>query len=224
MKRFLSILSCTVLAVACAHFDPASVPDAPDGAIAHVEPLSWWTGMKCPLQLLVNGPDISAWDVRMEGGSGVKITKVSKAESPNYVFLDVEVPASAKAGTYYLVFSKDGQSFKQPYEIAARRKGSADRQSFTTADLIYLIMPDRFANGDPSNDSTPDTAEKADRSSIGSRHGGDLQGIINHLDYIADLGATPAPARRRPPRFLPRLCRRRLLQDRSPFRRQRPVS
>ena len=190
MKRFLSILSCTVLAVACAHFDPASVPDAPDGAIAHVEPLSWGTGMKCPLQLLVNGPDISAWDVRMEGGSGVKITKVSKAESPNYVFLDVEVPASAKAGTYYLVFSKDGQSFKQPYEIAARRKGSADRQSFTTADLIYLIMPDRFANGDPSNDSTPDTAEKADRSSIGSRHGGDLQGIINHLDYIADLGAT----------------------------------
>ena len=190
MKRFLSILSCTVLAVACAHFDPASVPDAPDGAVAHVEPLSWWTGMKCPLQLLVNGPDISAWDVRMEGGSGVKITKVSKAESPNYVFLDVEVPASAKAGTYYLVFSKDGQSFKQPYEIAARRKGSADRQSFTTADLIYLIMPDRFANGDPSNDSTPDTAEKADRSSIGSRHGGDLQGIINHLDYIADLGAT----------------------------------
>ena len=190
MKRFLSILSCTVLAVACAHFDPASVPDAPDGAVAHVEPLSWWTGMKCPLQLLVNGPDISAWDVRMEGGSGVKITKVSKAESPNYVFLDVEVPASAKAGTYYLVFSKDGQSFKQPYEIAARRKGSADRKSFTTADLIYLIMPDRFANGDPSNDSTPDTAEKADRSSIGSRHGGDLQGIIDHLDYIADLGAT----------------------------------
>ena len=190
MKRFLSILSCTVLAVACAHFDPASVPDAPDGAVAHVEPLSWWTGMKCPLQLLVNGPDISAWDVRMEGGSGVKITKVSKAESPNYVFLDVEVPASAKAGTYYLVFSKDGQSFKQPYEIAARRKGSADRKSFTTADLIYLIMPDRFSNGDPSNDSTPDTAEKADRSSIGSRHGGDLQGIINHLDYIADLGAT----------------------------------
>ena len=190
MKRFLSILSCTVLAVACAHFDPASVPDAPDGAVAHVEPLSWWTGMKCPLQLLVNGPDISAWDVRMEGGSGVKITKVSKAESPNYVFLDVEVPASAKAGTYYLVFSKDGQSFKRPFEIGTRRKGSADRKSFTTADLIYLIMPDRFSNGDPSNDSTPDTAEKADRSSIGSRHGGDLQGIINHLDYIANLGAT----------------------------------
>ena len=200
MKRFLSILSCTVLAVACAHFDPASVPDAPDGAVAHVEPLSWWTGMKCPLQLLVNGPDISAWDVRMEGGSGVKITKVSKAESPNYVFLDVEVPASAKAGTYYLVFSKDGQSFKRPFEIGTRRKGSADRKSFTTADLIYLIMPDRFSNGDPSNDSTPDTAEKADRSSIGSRHGG-----------------------RRPPRFLPRLCRRRLLQDRSPLRRQRPL-
>ena len=191
MKRFLAILSCTALALAaCARFQPDSVADAPEGALSHVEPLSWWTGMKCPLQLLVNGPDIAAWDVKIEGGSGVKVTKINKAESPNYLFVDIDVPASAKAGTYWLVFSKDGQSFKQPYEIAARRKGSADRQSFTTADLIYLIMPDRFANGDPSNDSTPDTDEKADRASIGSRHGGDLQGIIDHLDYIAGLGAT----------------------------------
>ncbi len=190
MKHFFAILSCAVFTLACAQFKPADVPDAPDGAIAHVEPLSWWTGMKCPLQLLVNGPDIAAWDVKIEGGSGVKVTAFHKAESPNYIFVDVAVPASAKTGTYWLVFSKDGQSFKQPYEIAARRKGSADRLSYDTSDLIYLIMPDRFSNGDPSNDSTPDTEEKADRSVTGSRHGGDLQGIINHLDYIADLGAT----------------------------------
>lgn len=188
---FLSLLlAAASSAAACGSFNPAEVPDAAPEAVAHVEPISWWTGMKQPLQLLVNGPDISTYDVRIEGGSGVKVTGVNKAESPNYLFVDVDVASGAKPGTYWLVFSKDGESFKYPYEIAARRAGSADRASYTTADLIYLIMPDRFANGDPTNDSTPDTAEKADRASIGSRHGGDLQGIIDHLDYIADLGAT----------------------------------
>ena len=192
MKKISLILSVVLplAAVSCSGFNPSKVPDAPEGALAHVEPLSWWTGMKCPLQLLVNGPGISAWDVSIEGGRGVKVKAVNKAESANYLFVDIDVPASAKPGTYWLVFTKGKDSFKYPYEISARRKGSADRTSFTTADLIYLIMPDRFANGDPSNDSTPDTAEKADRSSIGSRHGGDLKGIIDHLDYIADLGAT----------------------------------
>ena len=77
-----------------------------------------------------------------------------------------------------------------PYDIAARREGSAARQSFTTADMIYLLMPDRFADGDPSIDSTSDTAEKADRSAFFGRHGGDLQGMIDRLGYIAGLGAT----------------------------------
>lgn len=193
MKPFSFLLAGLVavsLTPACAKFDANKVPDAAPGSVAHVEPLSWWTGMKCPLQLLVNGPEISSYDISIEGGSGVKVTKVSKAESANYVFVDVNVSASAKPGTYWIVFSKGGESFKYPYVIESRRKGSADRKSYTTADLIYLIMPDRFANGDPSNDSTPDTAEKADRNSIGSRHGGDLKGMIEHLDYIADLGAT----------------------------------
>ncbi len=190
LSSFLAGLALLAMTPACGRFNPEQVPDAVPGAVAHVEPLSWWTGMKLPLQLLINGPEISTYDIRIEGGSGVSVKAVNKAESPNYVFVDVNVAASAKPGTYWIVFSKDGQSFKVPYEIAQRAKGSADRKSFTTADLIYLIMPDRFANGDPSNDSTEDTAEKADRTSIGSRHGGDLQGIIDHLDYIADLGAT----------------------------------
>jgi len=91
----LAVLPFLALPVSCSGFKASEVPDAPDGALAHVEPLSWWTGMKCPLQLLVNGPDISSWDVRIEGGSGVKVTTVTKAESPNYVFVDVNVPASA---------------------------------------------------------------------------------------------------------------------------------
>lgn len=161
-----------------------------ENEISHVEPPSWWVGMKLPLQLMVNGPDISSYDVSIKGDSGVKVTEVNKAESPNYLFVNVEIPADAKPGVYDLVFTKDGKSFEYPYEIGQRREGSADRESFTTADLIYLIMPDRFANGNPENDSTDDTAEKANRSSLNGRHGGDLQGIIDHLDYIEDLGVT----------------------------------
>ena len=160
------------------------------GPVERVEPLSWWTGMKMPLQLMVQGENISAYDVAIEGGKGVEVEKVNKADSPNYLFVDVKIAANAAPGTYYIVFSKDGESFKYPYEIAARREGSAERTSFTTADMIYLIMPDRFANGDPSNDSVEGMPDKADRSKPFGRHGGDIQGIIDHLDYISELGAT----------------------------------
>lgn len=158
--------------------------------VNHVEPPSWWTGMKLPLQLMVNGPDISSYDVSIKGAPGVKVTGVEKAESPNYLFVNVDIPDNAKPGTYELVFTKDGKSFEYPYEIASRREGSAERKSYTTADVIYLLMPDRFANGNPDNDSTDDTSEKADRSSLWGRHGGDIQGIIDHLDYFNDLGVT----------------------------------
>lgn len=159
--------------------------------ITRVEPLSWWTGMKTELQLLVNGPGIGAFDaVSIEGGRGVAVKAVHKADSPNYLFVDVEVGENARPGTYSLVFRNGAEEIRRPYEIAARESGSASRGSFTTEDLIYLIVPDRFANGDPSNDSTEDTAEKANRPSPMGRHGGDIQGIIDHLDYIADLGAT----------------------------------
>ena len=160
------------------------------GPVERVEPLSWWTGMKMPLQLMVQGENISAYDVAIEGGKGVEVEKVNKADSPNYLFVDVKIAANAQPGTYWLVFTKDGQSFRYPYEIAARREGSAERTSFTTADMIYLIMPDRFANGDPSNDSVEGMPDKADRSKPFGRHGGDIQGIIDHLDYISELGAT----------------------------------
>lgn len=172
-------------------FVPDSVADADMEQVSRVEPLSWWVGMKAPLQLLVQGEGVSEYDVAIEGGNGVKVNKIHKADSPNYLFIDVNILKDAVPGTYYLVFSKDGKpAFKYPYEIAARESGSVQRKSYTAADMIYLIMPDRFANGDPSNDSTSDTAEKSDRSKHFGRHGGDIQGIIDHLDYIEDLGAT----------------------------------
>ena len=192
MKRILSVIVAVALA-ACSGkpaFDPATVADATQEQVTRVEPLSWWVGMKTDLQLLIQGTGISDYDVTIEGGKGVSVGKVTKAESPNYLFVDVNIAPDAEPGTYYIVFSKDGQSFKYPYEIAAREEGSAERKSFTTADMVYLIMPDRFANGDPSNDSTEDTAEKANRADGNGRHGGDIQGVIDHLDYISDLGAT----------------------------------
>ncbi len=161
----------------------------PESRIAHVEPPCWWVGMKTDLQLMVHGEGISGWDVSIEG-SGLKVTKVQKAESPNYLFIDIAVGRNVKPGTYDLVFTNDRQSFRWPYTILAREEGSAGRQSFTTSDFIYLICPDRFANADPDNDNTLDTKEKADRNEPFGRHGGDLQGIIDHLDYVSDLGAT----------------------------------
>ena len=191
MKKILIALAVLALAACSApQFDPASVEDATAQQVTRVEPLSWWTEMKTPLQLMVQGSGISAYDVAIEGGKGVSLAKVSKAESPNYLFADVEIAPNAKPGTYYIVFTKDGESFKYPYEIAAREKGSAERRSFTTADMIYLIMPDRFANGDESNDSVEGMEDKLARERKSGRHGGDIQGVIDHLDYISELGAT----------------------------------
>ena len=191
MKKLFIVLAALGV-IACtgnSSFNADSVADA-DGQIARVEPLSWWTGLKTPLQLMINGENISQYNVALEGGNGVEITAVHKADSPNYLFVDVAVDDNAKEGTYYLVFTKGEESFKYPYTINSRRKGSAERCGFTTADAIYLLMPDRFGNGNPDNDSTPCTTEKAARNEFFGRHGGDLQGMINGLDYIASLGAT----------------------------------
>lgn len=160
--------------------------------VRRIEPPSWWTGMRTPLQLLVYGDRVSECGVRFgDGPDGVCITQVHKADSPDYLFVDIDVAPDAPSGVRRLVFTApDGGRFEVPYEIARRRKGSRERAGFSSADMIYLIVPDRFANGDPSNDSTDDTAEKAARGDCFGRHGGDIQGMIDHLDYIASLGAT----------------------------------
>ncbi len=159
--------------------------------ITRVEPLSWWIGMKTPLQLMIQGDDISSWSVSLaEQSDEISIKKVTKADNPNFLFADIEIGENAKAAEYNLLFTKGQEQFKYGYSLENRREGSAQRKSFTTADMIYLIMPDRFANGDESNDSTSDTADKLNRDELFGRHGGDIQGIINNLDYIAELGAT----------------------------------
>ena len=173
--------------IACGQEQKApDVAEATPDQVTRVEPPCWWAGMKTDLQLLVQGPSISDYDVRIFGDA--EVTGVHKAESPNYLFVDVKVGGP---GACSIVFVKDGEyAFKVPYQIGERREGSAERKGFSSADMVYLIMPDRFANGDPSNDNTPDTADKVDREKLAGRHGGDIKGIMDHLDYIADLGAT----------------------------------
>ena len=209
MKKIFVLLAAALLLFGCkAAADLSAVPDATLSEVSRVEPLCWWTGMKTSLQLMVQGPGISGYDVRIEGGSGVSVLGVKKADSPDYVFVDVNIRPGATAGTYYLVFSDGERIFKVPYLLRERREGSAERKSFSTEDLIYLIMPDRFASSDTTNDSgysmlagpyddgsgrkwtLPGTPDKVDRNDPVARHGGDLQGMIDHLDYVADLGAT----------------------------------
>lgn len=165
--------------------------------IKRVEPLSWWTEMRQPLTLMFYGEDLQDATVsirevvngRVVRGecSGLVATGQHNAESPNYLFVDMDVRA---AGTYRITLQKGRRRAHYDYTIAERRAGSRERQSFTSADVVYLIMSDRFVDGDPTNNSTPDTREKADKENVHGRYGGDIQGIIDQLDHIADLGAT----------------------------------
>jgi glycosidase len=156
-----------------------------------VEPAFWWVGMKNPaLQLLINGPQISNLQPVITY-AGVRVDQVIRVQSPNYLFLDLTILDNKTATSFEIDFQKDGKSvLRYTYKLLARRKGSAERQGFNNSDLMYLITPDRFVNGDPSNDSVASLYEKADRSNPGGRHGGDIQGVINSLDYLKEMGFT----------------------------------
>ncbi len=160
--------------------------------IQHVEPLNWWVGMKNQnLQLLVNGKDIGL-TVPTVNYPGVTIKKIHKADSKNYLFIDLAIAPSAKAGKISIRFKKDGKTIETySYPILERQKDAALVKGFDASDAIYMIMPDRFANGDYTNDIVPGMKETTiDRKQIRARHGGDIRGIIDHLDYISAMGFT----------------------------------
>lgn len=168
-----------------------SIPSG-DIAISQVEPLCWWTDMSTPLTLLIHGDDICGAKVSVvnEDGKtsrGLTVRSQHNAESPNYLFVDMKV---RKAGNYNIMLTKEGRTACIPYTIMERREGSRERKSFTSADVIYLLMPDRFQDGDTTNNVTPFTIEPTNKAFIHGRQGGDIQGIINNLDHIHQLGAT----------------------------------
>ena len=157
--------------------------------VEKIEPPFWWSNMKNPeLQLVVYGNNIAKYDVSIS--DNIKIINIRKTENPNYQFITVSTK-NINPGNINITLSEKGKKIQTlAYEFKQRRENSSIRDGFDSSDAMYLIMPDRFANGNPNNDSTADTAEKADRANPGGRHGGDIQGVIDHLDYINDLGFT----------------------------------
>jgi len=184
MRKFLFLtVGCLVLTLAAS---------AQISALERIEPMFWWVGMHNPnVQLIVHGDHISSRNVELNY-PGVKLEAVHKVENPNYLFLDLRISSATKPGTFPIKFVKAGEkSVTYTYALKQRDRSPGRAQGVTDKDLIYLIMPDRFSNGDPSNDSYPNMREKGvHRDSMYSRHGGDLQGIMNHLDYIKNLGVT----------------------------------
>lgn len=161
-------------------------------SITRIDPSFWWIGMSQPeLELMVHHPGIAACEASLNY-PGVRLVKQEKLRNADFLFLKLKIDTAAKPGKVPIQFKGPKKSYSASYELKARnaeiRPGS---KGIGPADFIYLIMPDRFANGDYSNDVVKGTQESAiNRDSMYWRHGGDLQGIIDKLDYLQDLGVT----------------------------------
>jgi len=156
-----------------------------------VEPPSWWVGMKhSGLQLMVHAENISQTTPVIEY-PGVSIQTVTKGESPNYLFIDLNLDKNVQPGSFDILFKiKKRVKATYHYVLNSRIKDPSLYDGFNDSDVIYLLMPDRFANGDTTNDNIEGMLEMADRLNPMGRHGGDIKGIADHLDYLVDLGVT----------------------------------
>ena len=176
MKRIVLVCMVALLACVCQAID-----------VQRMEPANWWVGMENPeVQVLLYGKDIARCDVSVSY-PGVTLKEVVKVENPNYLFLYLDVAKNTQAGTFDIVLKEGKQQQKQRFELRERNR-KVGAQGFSPKDVIYLITPDRFANGNPQNDNLDEVQVNRQRS--GARHGGDIKGIIDHLDYIQELGFT----------------------------------
>lgn len=184
MKK-LTLFLFTCLFILWAHADEYKI----DG----IYPSNWWVGMKSPkLQLMVRGANISK-NTFTVNYPGVKLVKVHKVENPNYVFFDLTLSPVTKPGVMKIHLKHPDGEGDISFELKQRRKGRGVQfaQGVTSSDFIYLLMPDRFSNGDYSNDKVAGMKDQSlNRDSLYHRHGGDLQGVINQLNYLQDLGVT----------------------------------
>jgi glycosidase len=157
--------------------------------IDKIEPPFWFAGMHNPeLEIMFYGKDIAQYQVATT--NSVAITNIKKTENPNYLFVTINTKNISASTIDFLFKRNDKAAFTQKYILKQRKEKSAQRKGFDASDMIYLIMPDRFANGNTKNDSNEATVEKLNRDLPGGRHGGDIEGIIKNLDYISSLGAT----------------------------------
>ncbi len=192
MKRILLFLFFTVIFFTAAFAQSESF---------QCYPTNWWVGMKWnKVQIMVHSEsNLNVW---ADGSTvkinypGVKLVNIHKAENRKYLFLDLEISPFARPGKMkidFIFISAPLGCCSVYFELKARRKGKGNdyAQGVTSRDFIYLIMPDRFSNGDPSNDRIPGMRDQSlNRDTVFNRHGGDLKGIQNHLDYLQSLGVT----------------------------------
>lgn len=158
--------------------------------IKKVAPTFWWAGMKNPdLQVLLYGEDIASSEVSISS-KDIYLKEIVRQSNSNYLIIYLDLN-DAKAQKFDIILKNGRKVTKVPYELKERTRKGSDIEGFTSSDVLYLIMPDRFANGNPENDVVPGMLEnKVDRNEQYARHGGDFKGISEHLDYISDLGVT----------------------------------
>lgn len=181
MKRMIPWIACLALAL------PGTIL-AQD--IERIEPPHWWQGFKeTGLQLMVHGPNVSALEASVDA-PGIRVERHERTANPNYLFVYLDIDPAAPSGRFTIRFEGNGVQLRQPYELRQKNPDPGHARGFTTADTIYLITPDRFANGNPANDNQPGMGDAVDRTELCGRHGGDIEGIARHLDYITDLGFT----------------------------------
>lgn len=165
-----------------------SLPGIAGLKVQKTEPAFWWSGMRNPeLQILLYGTDISADNV---SSSDIRIKEVVRLENPNYLLLYLDLSETAPQ-QFNILLKKNGEEAVIPYQIKDRKEGPEGAKGFDASDVLYLIMPDRFSNGNPANDRVAGMLEQGvNRKEPFARHGGDIKGIENHLDYFSELGVT----------------------------------
>ena len=157
--------------------------------VERVEPLFWWADMPVQdLQIMLYGDDLGSYRATTNH-EGIRIDRQIAVDSPNYLFLYLTIDKDVQPGNIAFQLSNEDDSFELEYELRDRKQ-SQGRNGFSSSDVIYLMMPDRFANGDPTNDEIEGMLEGSDRLDPNARHGGDIAGVMEHLDYIDDLGMT----------------------------------
>lgn len=159
--------------------------------IERVEPPNWWVGMKTnDLQILVYGNSINDLIPKISN-SNIELTSFNKVQNENYLFLNISISENAKPDEVEIDFYKNNVLVdRYIFSLLEREKNASNVEGFDSSDVMYLITPDRFANGDSKNDDIKSMYERPNREYNRGLHGGDIQGIINHLDYIKDLGFT----------------------------------
>ncbi|UCD30603.1 MAG: cyclomaltodextrinase N-terminal domain-containing protein, partial [Planctomycetota bacterium] len=185
MKKNLRIATVVLVASLC-----QSITLAKSLSIGTVEPPNWWAGMKFNrVQLMLYGKNLKGIEAKFDTPQ-IKVLAVHTMANPDYAFVDIEIPTDLAPGMYTLVVrnGKDQSAINIP--VLPRNSDPLRHAGFGPRDVVYLITPDRFANGNPSNDRTEDHFDEFDPRDPAKRHGGDLQGIIDNLDYLKDLGVT----------------------------------